>query len=212
MDTLDKINFLQHIELFKGLDQVQLESIAIHFESKTYTPHEILITQDDMDDSMFFIVIGVVRVYRLTEDGKEVQLSFRKSGDSIGEMAFIDHSPRSAFVEAVNDTSVLVISSEKFKTIANSNPSIYVSLLQTLVARLRENNYILEGIVSKSLKEKTFELLTTLDNYFPNHEIPLSQEELAEIIGATRARVSESLGELENEGKITISHRKITLG
>jgi Mn-dependent DtxR family transcriptional regulator len=66
-------------------------------------------------------------------------------------------------------------------------------------------------MISKNLTDRTLNTLKTLANYFSNNDITLSQEQIASIIGATRARVTESLNTLEERGTITLSHKKIHL-
>lgn len=211
MEIGEKINFLKEFPLFCELTAEEVENIARGTHELNFPAGEVLIEQDSEGGTTFFILEGGVKVYRLDENGDMITLAVLGPKDVIGEMSLIDNEPRSANVETIKDTKVMGLDKSGFTRILNTHPNIAMGLLRTLSARVRATNEKLEDILSKDLTERTQKTLKTLVKYFPNNEITLSQEELADIIGATRARVTEALNELQKEGKISLAHRRITL-
>lgn len=209
MDIQQKVQILKSVPLFKELSEKTATIIAQVAIEQNLPPKTTFIEQDDMSEIAYFICSGGARVYRVTEDGEEVNLAVVGLGEVVGEMALLDSTPRSANVQTIQNTKVLMLTKESFSKILAQNPEVAFNLLCILSKRVREANQHLEDILSKKLFDRTWKMLQTLSKYFPHNTITLSQEELAAIVGATRARITETLNNLQDEGKITISHRKI---
>lgn len=208
--TIDeKIKKLRAFSLFKDLSEADLLVIAREIKEEFIPQETIFIAQEDSSDNVFFIVSGAIRVFRLTEDGEEINVSLSGPGAVAGEMSLIDETPRSANVETLKDCEVFILTGESFKRILKTLPDVAINLLKVFSQRLRENNDHIEEVLSQTLAERTWKTLCALRKIFPDDQINLSQEELSFIVGATRARITESLNTLESEGKISLSHRKI---
>jgi CRP/FNR family transcriptional regulator len=211
MNKEDFFPVMRNSAIFTHLTDQQLLIIFNKLQLRTLPAHQIFIEQDDQTVEAYLITSGSIRVYRTTESGDEVTLAFKGPGELVGEMALLDERPRSAYVETIQPTTVLTISRNDFRRIIFEYPEIAINLLKTLTQRLRETNQHLEEEVSQDLANRTWNVLKALAPYFPNQEITMSQEELANTIGATRARVTEVLDQFQTQGKITLSHRKIRL-
>lgn len=207
----EKIKILKSFDLFRDLSHEQIKIIADAVHEKEFEPKTIFIEQATEADVAYFIYEGGVRVYRITPEGDEVNLSIGGAGEIIGEMALLDHGPRSANVETIQKTKALTLTQNKFKNILETHPQIAFSLLLILASKIRKTGEIIEEMLSQKLPQRTWHVLELLSKYFPEGEITLSQEELSQIIGATRARVTETLNLLEQEGKIELHHKKIKI-
>ncbi len=211
MNVQEKTLFISQHAFFRFLtpnDQIHLAEIM---REKRYHENEIIIEQSSVSDTAHIILAGSVKVYRLSENGEEIGIALLGPRDIIGEMALIDQEPRSAFVQALQPTATLSVNSADFKKLITNHPTIALSLLEALTKKLRLTNTHLEEVTTENLLKRTHKTLEVLEQYFPNGVITHSHEELALIIGATRSRVTEHLNRLEKEGKITLSHRSITL-
>lgn len=200
---------LRNLPLFNNLTDSEIEILSKVLIKKDYPSGEILIEQNDISNSVYIIITGDVKVYRLSEDGEEINLAVLGKGEIVGELSFLDNEPRSAFVETIQKSQVLILSKDNFLHVLKDHNTIAINLLKTLSSRVRASDERLEDIMSKSLSERAWKTLRALSAHFPNKEINLSQEELAEIIGATRARVTEALNQLQTQGKIILHHKKI---
>lgn len=202
---------IRSFTLFDGLPEEDIQAL-MHAATKRIIPAKtVFIEQGTFFETAFLILDGSVNVYRIDENGDEIGICILGSGDIVGEMSLIDHEPRSAFVKTLTETTVLTLSQTDFANILQKHPTIAIHLLSSLSKRLRITNQHLEDMASKSLKTRTWNTLQTLQHYFHEREITLTHEELASIVGATRARITEILNSFEEEGKITLSHRNITL-
>lgn len=209
MDISERTETLKKFDLFKELDKIQLNELAIVAEEKDFKKGEVLIEEGAVGFDVYLIYGGSVKIYRLSEDGKEVSLAVKGSGDIAGEMALFDHGVRTAYVEAIEDCKTYKIARSDFENILKNNPGMAIQLLRVLSKRISDNNQRLEAITTKSLKERVLSVLLTLQAYMP--KINISQEQLASLVGATRPRVTEALSELRSEGKINITGHEMTV-
>ena len=207
----DRFKIFKNVLLFENLPEENIKRIIDLSIEKTFQTGDILIEQDTLANNAYIICSGSVRAYRISEEGDEITLGVLGQGEIVGEMSLLDDEPRSASVAVLQETVVLIINRGRFVSLLKEFPDLTISLLRTLSLRIRTINDHLEDIVSKNLYDRTWKMLLSLSKYFPEKNIALSQEELAEIIGATRARVTEVLNRLKSDGKITLSHREIKL-
>lgn len=209
MNIEEKSNYLRNISLLKNVSESGIREIVNLLDEVEINQHEIFISQDETALKVYFIIEGVVRVYRITENGDEIGLSILGSGEIIGELAFLDHENRSANVQAMQNLKLFTLSGKTFEKLLYKYPQIGINLLKVLSKRIKENGVFLEEALSKNLKQRTWDMLKILTIYFPHGNISISQEELSLIIGATRSRVTEVLNILQQEGKIKLSHKNI---
>lgn len=209
MEFANKIKAIQSSTLFKDLSENQIKLLAEMVYEQTIPSNTVFIEQGDIPNAAYFIVEGGIKIYTITENGDMVTFSVLGPNEVVGEMSIIDEEPRSAYAETIKNSRVLILTKADFNKILKDYPLVTISLLRTLSKRLRETNQHIEDILSKNLAERTWKVLESLSKYFSNKNIKLSQEELANIIGATRARVTEVLNDLQKKGKITLSHKQI---
>lgn len=158
---------------------------------------------------MYFIVSGLIRIYHLHENGKELTLAIRTPGEIIGEMALIDNEPRSASADALQDTSTLALSRKDFNLIIKTYPNVGLTLLKILSQRLRENLHHQEMLTFQTLKNRTLHLLKEISANFSDADIPYTHEELSSLVNATQPRVTEALHSLQESQQIKISRKNI---
>ncbi len=205
----DKVNNLKTFGFFKDLKNEDLKVIAQAVSEKEFDSNTIIIEQETEPDITYFLVSGSVRIYRITQEGTEVNLSICGPGEVIGEMAFVDGGVRSANVETLAPSKFLTLAGGDFKNLMTKYPDIAYQLILILTNRVRKLGEFMEESMSQKLPHRTWHVLEILSKYFPNGEITLSQEELSNVVGGTRARVTEILDNLQTEGKIELSHKKI---
>ncbi len=100
---------------------------------------DILIKQGDHGEEMYWVVSGRLEAYK-DDNGKNVSLGVITTGELVGEMSFIDHKERSAYVKAIEDSEVLVIPCSKFTKVLEAQPQWFKNLVKNLSLRLRETN------------------------------------------------------------------------
>lgn len=131
--TLEKTILLKSVSLFADLPVEKLSKIAQVAEETWMPKGTAVMREGDFGDSLFIVADGVVRVHK---GGKD--LALLKQGDSVGEMALLDHAPRSADVTVEEDATLLRIGREEFNEVTAANPEIMQGIVRLLVRRLRE--------------------------------------------------------------------------
>lgn len=202
---------LKNFNLFQDLSDRELELVSNYFHEKEILPKTLFMAQGSDSENVYFIYKGLVRAYKSTQDGQEIGLSVLGPGEIIGEMGILENLPRSANVQTLQKTEVLILTKNDFIELLKSYPKTSITLLKFLSKRVRNVTDKIEGVMSKNIEERTLEALRILSKLFPNNEILLSHEELAIIVGATRARITEALDVLKNKEKLELHHRKIKL-
>jgi len=209
MDIQEKTQLLKSFALFKGLSKKELNSITKYFEYKSLSKNTHLIKEGSIENEMYFIISGLVRIYHLHENGKEMTIAMRMPGEVIGEMSVIEGLPRSASAQTLQETTVLTLTKKNFLKLFQSYPSISLNFLEMLSHRLRDELHLKKIISFQTLEDRAYHILKTLSTHFPKTGIPLSHEQLSILINATQPRVTEALHTLEKSKKISIARKKI---
>ncbi len=209
MDITEKTAILRKFSIFGSLSDQAFLDVGSKTHEIAIDEGKVFIRQGDTVGPIYFIYNGLAKIYRLNENGMVANLGFAGEFEIVGDMAFITSQNRSASVEAMRKVDALVLSPEDFKNILYAYPEISIQLMQIFSQRLRKSNASSEEMMFQNLTHRTWIALETLSKYFPEKSITLSHEELAEIVGATRARTTEALHQLQKEKKIQLSHRNI---
>lgn len=138
---------LRGVQLFAGLPDGDLERLSAQAEQVAVKAGENLIEEGAPGDAAFVVLDGEFEVVKKT-DAQSITIAVRDPGQVIGEMALLDHAPRSATVRAVVDSHVLKIRGDAFQRVLEDSSTAALSLLQTVTHRLREN----EGLLRQSEK------------------------------------------------------------
>ena len=212
-------NPLRTIPIFSKLDEADMDLMYRSMRQRTYPPNTIVFFEGDVPDGLYLLIRGRVKISLMDENGREIILSTLKGGSFFGEMALFDEYPRSADVETLEYTDFLILRKSHFIEMIENSPSIVRNILKEMSGRLREaddkiRNLALfdvagrlarvlidiakkEGIISK---EKNVATLPEL-----------SQQELANMIGASRETVSRALNSFQKQGLVTITRKQIVL-
>lgn len=205
-----KQGILQSSFLFGGLDTIQAQKLAQAAIIRSYKPKQMIIEESTVNNMVFIVIEGLVKIYKITPEGKENYLAIEKPGDYLGIMDLGDN-PATATVEVLEPTTVLCFPKSQLIALLEKNPLLWEKMYKILLAKLKMNITLLTISRNNSLHEKTYLTLDFLSRLSKDNVIHLSHESLAQIIGATRPRVTEVLQTLKNGGKITLSSKKITL-
>ena len=153
-----------------------------------------------------------------SEDGRERDIALFQSGDCFGEMALLDGSNRSATATAVDATETMVLLRQDFLDFLGENPELAADVNALLVQRLRNVNQLLGDMVFLDVPTRVAkQLLTLAETYSADAKpgdaivVPMGQDELARLVGASRETVSRALNSYRRMGFVDTSHRRITI-
>ena len=182
---------------------------------RTYPKGATIVNEGDEGNSMFLIQTGSVKAYLSDDKGREVILSAKGPGEYFGELALFDEAPRSASVAALEPCRVMMVSKAILRETLKERPEIAVALLKGLATRIRT---LTENVRALALLDVFGRLVTTLyslaktaDDGKHVIEQKLTQQDLANRIGASREMVSRILQDLVRGGYIEIEHKRITI-
>jgi CRP/FNR family cyclic AMP-dependent transcriptional regulator len=176
----------------------------------------ILMFEKELEERVMVVLDGRVKVTRVDQDGRELLLNIRDPGDVLGELALIDHEPRSATVSALEPVVALVLSGAAFRSYLESTPRAAVVLLEIVAARFREElSRRVQFTESDTMGRLAARLLELGDRYGEDNDggiavvLPISQEELASWVGASRAGVAAALQAMRELGWIRTERRSV---
>jgi CRP/FNR family cyclic AMP-dependent transcriptional regulator len=204
---------LENVPLFSGLPAKELAEIEQHGTVKSYKKNTIVINQDDETYSLYVILSGSVKVFISGEDGREAVLNHQSAGDYFGDLALIDRQPRVASVMTTEPSTLMIISREDFLRCLSKNPEIAINLIKPMTSRMRmlarnvSSLALLDvyGRVARTLLDEAREV----DGRLLTEK--LTQQEIADMVGASRAMVSRILKDLKIGGYISIEKKRITI-
>lgn len=206
---------LAEIPLFSSLNTEALASLARRGFVRTFPRNTIIIHEGDQTDSLHVILSGRVKVFLSDEDGRQVDLGQLGRGEYFGELAAMDDAPRSASVQTLELTRCMVISKEAFYESLKENPAMAVLLIDELSRRFRG---LTANVKSLALLDVYGRVARTLLNLATEQEdgtmvVPrkMTQQELANMVGASREMVSRILKDLSTGGYVTIRNKTITI-
>jgi CRP-like cAMP-binding protein len=131
---------LRRVKMFAAADEKTLESVLRYMETVEVPAFAVLVRQGEPADAMYFLLSGEVRAYVIM-DGKESTLATILPGEAFGEIALLDHGPRSAFVAANQPSLLLKMTATGFEQIMREAPALAMpfalGLARALAARFR---------------------------------------------------------------------------
>ncbi len=206
--------------LFEGLSPADLERIAPHAHEKSFGAGAEIIVRDQPGHVVYVIAEGSVKVFVERFDGTQVILAVLGPGETVGEMSVVDRQGRSANVATLQDSRLVWMDRERFRDALREIPEMAYNLTRMLSRRLRLANDSLETVAALDVKGRVARQLLSLALEYGEViadesrriPIPLTQTDLAAMVGASRVRVNQALGEfrrsesisIEREGFVTI--------
>lgn len=177
-----------------------------------------LFNEGERSDRVVVLLSGRVKISYFTEDGAEVMLAVRSPGDLLGELSALDEEPRSATATALEPVEALVVPATRFREFLCAHPRVALVLLEMISRRLRDADrkrvefgaYDTVGRVARRLLELA-DRFGEADGDSVRIALPLSQDELAGWVGASRKAVGNALGWLRSRGVLETHRRGITI-
>lgn len=155
MDTKDKIQLIKNIELFRGLNETEINTIAEMAEVVNYAKEDILFAENTSRTFIFLIVSGKVELYKTTAFGEEQIITYFGKLDFLGEGSLMEDSPHSTSARAVEDTVALTLSKEVFKSSGSIALAISSNITRVVSRRMRYANAKAMNITSQYESGKT---------------------------------------------------------
>lgn len=205
---------LETVALFASLEPEQLAAIEKYAVVRRYPKNTVILCEGDHSDSLYVILSGKVKVYLNDENGKEVIINYQGEGEYFGELSLIDDSERSASIVTAAATTFAVISKAAFFEALLGYPEIGIQLIGDLVRRIRTLTGDIKTLALSDVYGRLCKLLIDLARPEDGRQIvsePLTQQEIANRIGASREMVCRILKDLETGGYITQDRKQLII-
>jgi len=190
-----------------------LNAIAATGIVRKFPKNVILINEGEQNDSLFIILTGRVKVYASNEAGREVVIDFHGPGDYVGEM-MLDGSPRSASCITVEPTTAVIVSRAHFRDFILTHPDFALHLIEKLIARMRRATANVKSLALSDVYGRLIRLLTSLAKPSDGRMVVgerLTQQDIAERVGASRDMISRLMKDLVSGGYVAIEDRTIVI-
>ena len=204
--------------LFTALDDAQAASLRASMDSVKISKGGILFKEGDEGEHVYVIVNGKLKLGTSSGDGRENLLSILGPGEMFGELSLFDPGPRTSTATAVTDAKLLSLSHEKLIPWLKGNPEVSLHLLARLAQRLRRTNEAVGDLVFSDVPGRVAKALMDLgprfgkstdEGLFVHHD--LTQEELAQLVGASRETVNKALADFAGRGWLKLDGRAVLI-
>ena len=216
MDNRDDV--LGRAPLFEALDVDGARALRSRMADVELSRGERLFGEGDDGDCLYVVLDGKIKLTRAAPDGRENLLSVIGPGEMFGELSLFDPRPRTASASAITDARLAALAHDKLLIWLTGRPEVALHLLRALAQRLRRANDVMADLVFTDVPGRVAKQLLDLagrfgeqqdDGLHVNHD--LTQEELAQLVGASRETVNKALADFAARGWLQISARSVLI-
>ena len=211
---------LAAVPLFGGLDEDGLSNLMRGMRVRRFRRGETVFHLGDPGDALFIVMSGSIKITLPADTGDEAILATLRPGDFFGELALLDGAPRSATAIAIEATETYVLPRDRFRDLIATEPIMRDALLATMAAEVRRLTHHVEELHFLDITGRLASRLARLANESgataqPDGTIrlagPLTQGDLAAMIGCTRQSVNKLLGMFTDDGLIRLERDRIVV-
>ena len=213
MDLQHRADVLGRTELFGGIDEAMRRRIAEHVGERIVQRGQCVFTQDQPGDRMYVLAEGAVKLFVTSRDGGMVELVRHRPPATFGEVALLDGGPRSASAEAVERSTLLVVTRAELLRLLRAEDQVAEALLRTLGTIVRRTTRQVSDLVFLDLQGRIARQLLALatDGDGMARTRRVTQAELASMVSGARQTVNQALRSLESRGYIRADGRSFEI-
>jgi CRP/FNR family cyclic AMP-dependent transcriptional regulator len=196
---------------FSGLSPEELDSIRGYIFEKAVARGEIVLFEGEPARAVYFVVSGVVKIFKTSADGKEQILYLARPGDSFNDVPVFDGGLNLASAEALTQVVLYGIEKSDMEACLREYPGLAANVIQVLSQRIEQVISLVEDLSFRRVTGRVAKILleNTEDAYGQKHR--LTQQEMAAMAGTAREMIGRSLKLLEDEGKVRLERNRIVI-
>jgi CRP-like cAMP-binding protein len=206
-----QIEFIKSITYFSGLNQAALDSIRKRVFEKKAERGEILLFEGEPAENLYFVIAGVVKVFKTSADGKEQILQIMRPGESFNDVPVFGNGKNLASAEAMGPVVLYMIKKSAIEGILREHPQVALNVIQILSQRVRHLVSLVEDLSFRNVTGRVAKVLLEYAGDGIGEKPRLTQQEMAAMIGTAREMVGRSLKALEEEGTIRMERNRIMI-
>ena len=209
---------MRRAPLFAALDDESANALMKSMTTSRLERGDVLFREGDQGNRLYVIGEGKIKLGLTSVDGRENLLAILGPGEMFGELSLFDPGPRTATATAVAETQLIELGHDDLNTFLAGRPAVASSMLAALARRLRRTNDSLADLVFTDVPGRVAKALLDLSNRFGRpaedgilvaHD--LTQEEIAQLVGASRETVNKALADFASRGWIKLEARAVVL-
>ncbi|APB76714.1 Crp/Fnr family transcriptional regulator [Paenibacillus polymyxa] len=208
---LSQFNLLHSLSLEDLIEMDQMTSIT------TIAKKNFIQTPETFSEGLYFVKKGKVRLYKLNADGKQFTLDILSEGNVFGEMDMISLGTRDMYIETIEECDICRMDKDRFEHFLIEHPRFMMNMIKVLSDRISGMSSLAQHLALGNLQDKILYVLLKLSDQFALQSreeyckinFPLSHQEIANLVGATREAVTTALQELVKERVIKTGFKTI---
>jgi len=208
----------RHAPLFAALDDEAAAELRSAMVEVTLSRGDVLFAEGDEGDRLYVVLDGKIKLGRTSPDGRENLLGILGPGEMFGELSLFDPGPRTSTATAVTATRLIGLGHADLDPWIRRRPEVSLAMLRALARRLRRTNDNLSDLVFRDVPGRVAKALLDLARRFGvqgdqgvhvTHD--LTQEELAQLVGASRETVNKALADFQQRGWLRHEARAVVI-
>jgi CRP/FNR family cyclic AMP-dependent transcriptional regulator len=204
--------------LFQGVERSAVSALTKQLQPVDFPPGHVLFAEGEPGDRLYIIISGKVKIGRRSPDGRENLLTIMGPSDMFGELSIFDPGPRTSSATAITEVRAVSMDRDALKAWITDRPEIAERLLRVLARRLRRTNSDLTDLIFVDVPGRVAKKLLGLAQRFGTREggamrvtHDLTQEEIAQLVGAARETVNKALADFAHRGWIQIEGKSLLI-
>jgi CRP/FNR family transcriptional regulator, cyclic AMP receptor protein len=209
---------LARSEIFQGVDPEVAEALAREMDTVEFRRGEVLFHEGETGDSLYVVLHGKIKIGRRAPDGRQNLLAIMGPSDLMGELSCFDPGPRTATAIALTDAKLARLRKTSLRPWLNGRPEIAEQFLRVLARRLRRTNDVLADLIFADVPGRVAKVLLQMAGRFGTRDgdvvrvtHDLTQEELAQLVGASRETVNKALADFAVRSWLRLDGKSATI-
>lgn len=210
--------YIKNCRLFEKLTPDQFSRLEKRARMRRFPKGSPVYLPSDAASSVFLLAEGRVKLCSVTPDGKQAILAFIEPGELFGELSLFEEGESDEYAETMAKSTLVMLPRDVVEELMGESPGLVLSVTKLMGLRRRRMERRLKSLLFRSNRDRLVHLLLDLTNQYGHQtsegiqlKIPLSHQDLASIIGATRETVTTLLGELQLGGYIKVARQKLLI-
>jgi CRP-like cAMP-binding protein len=206
-----QVESIKSMPYFSGLSQDEFDSIRRFVFERKADRGEILLFEGEPAEALYFVVNGVVKVFKTSSEGKEQILQIIRPGESFNDVPVFSGGVNLASAEAMGAVILNTIRKTDLEIILQKHSQVALNLIQVLSQRVQHLVSLVEDLSFRNVTGRVAKILLEYAGDGTGERPRLTQQEMAAMIGTAREMVGRSLKTLEEEGTIRMEHHRIVI-
>ncbi|MGQ0841290.1 Crp/Fnr family transcriptional regulator [Actinokineospora sp.] len=204
--------------IFQGVDPAAAQALAETLEAVDFPRGHVIFAEGEPGDRLYIIQSGKVKLGRKSPDGRENLLGIFGPSDMFGELSIFDPGPRTSTATSVTEVRAVTMDRPALRSWIGTRPEIAEQLLRVIARRLRRTNGMLADLIFTDVPGRVAKALLQLAQRFGSQEAgllrvthDLTQEEIAQYVGASRETVNKALADFAHRGWLRLEGKSVLI-